>query len=63
MLPVWFVGPSRTRPGVVWWGLIIIWDNRCVLHRAMPYDTARYKRLMQRTAVSGEAAGAAAARV
>src|SRR5215468_4326288 len=25
-------------------GDLIIWDNRCVLHRAMPYDTARYKR-------------------
>ncbi len=35
---------------------LIIWDNRCVLHRATPFDTARYKRLMQRTTVSGDPA-------
>jgi len=35
-------------------GDLIVWDNRCVLHRATPYDTARYKRLMQRTTVSGD---------
>ena len=33
---------------------LIVWDNRCVLHRATPYDTARYHRLMQRTTVSGD---------
>jgi len=44
-------------------GDLIIWDNRCVLHRATSYDTARYKRLMQRTTVSGDPAEAAAARV
>jgi alpha-ketoglutarate-dependent 2,4-dichlorophenoxyacetate dioxygenase len=37
-------------------GDLVIWDNRCVLHRATPYDTARYKRLMQRTTVSGDPA-------
>jgi alpha-ketoglutarate-dependent 2,4-dichlorophenoxyacetate dioxygenase len=37
-------------------GDLVIWDNRCVLHRATPYDTTRYKRLMQRTTVSGEPA-------
>ena len=37
-------------------GDLIIWDNRCVLHRATPYDTTRYKRLMQRTTVSGNPA-------
>jgi alpha-ketoglutarate-dependent 2,4-dichlorophenoxyacetate dioxygenase len=35
-------------------GDLIIWDNRCVLHRATPFDTTRYKRLMQRTTVSGD---------
>jgi alpha-ketoglutarate-dependent 2,4-dichlorophenoxyacetate dioxygenase len=35
-------------------GDLVVWDNRCVLHRATPYDTARYKRLMQRTTVSGD---------
>jgi len=37
-------------------GDLIVWDNRCVLHRATPYDTTRYKRLMQRTTVSGDRA-------
>lgn len=37
-------------------GDLIIWDNRCVLHRATPFDTTRYKRLMQRTTVSGDPA-------
>ncbi len=37
-------------------GDLIIWDNRCVLHRATPFDTARHKRLMQRTTVSGDPA-------
>jgi len=37
-------------------GDLVIWDNRCVLHRATPYDTARHKRLMQRTTVSGDPA-------
>ena len=37
-------------------GDLVIWDNRCVLHRATPYDTTRHKRLMQRTTVSGDPA-------
>jgi len=37
-------------------GDLIIWDNRCVLHRATPFDTTRHKRLMQRTTVSGDPA-------
>ena len=37
-------------------GDLVIWDNRCVLHRATPFDTTRHKRLMQRTTVSGEPA-------
>jgi alpha-ketoglutarate-dependent 2,4-dichlorophenoxyacetate dioxygenase len=32
----------------------VIWDNRAVLHRATPYDTVRYRRLMQRTTVGGD---------
>jgi alpha-ketoglutarate-dependent 2,4-dichlorophenoxyacetate dioxygenase len=35
-------------------GDLVVWDNRCVLHRATPYDTVRFKRLMQRTTVSGD---------
>lgn len=36
-------------------GDIVIWDNRAVLHRATAYDTVKYKRLMQRTTVAGDA--------
>ena len=39
-------------------GELVVWDNRCVLHRATPYDTVRYKRLMQRTTISGDPAEA-----
>jgi alpha-ketoglutarate-dependent 2,4-dichlorophenoxyacetate dioxygenase len=35
-------------------GDLIVWDNRCVLHRATPYDTTRFKRLMQRTTIGGD---------
>jgi alpha-ketoglutarate-dependent 2,4-dichlorophenoxyacetate dioxygenase len=42
-------------------GDLVIWDNRCVLHRATPYDTNRYKRLMQRTTISGDPAEPAVA--
>jgi alpha-ketoglutarate-dependent 2,4-dichlorophenoxyacetate dioxygenase len=37
-------------------GDLIVWDNRCVLHRATPYDTTNHRRLMQRTTVSGDPA-------
>jgi alpha-ketoglutarate-dependent 2,4-dichlorophenoxyacetate dioxygenase len=37
-------------------GDLVVWDNRCVLHRATPFDSVRYKRLMQRTTVSGDPA-------
>ena len=35
-------------------GDLLIWDNRCLLHRATAYDTMKYKRLMQRTTVGGD---------
>ena len=35
-------------------GDLVVWDNRCVLHRATPYDTTRFKRLMQRTTIGGD---------
>lgn len=31
----------------------VIWDNRCVLHRGTPYDSAKYRRVMHRTTVAG----------
>ena len=48
-----------TRPALCYrhgWreGDLVVWDNRAVLHRATPYDTVRYRRLMQRTTVSGD---------
>ena len=36
-------------------GDLVIWDNRSILHRATAYDTIRYKRLMQRTTIGGDA--------
>jgi len=41
-------------------GDAVVWDNRCVLHRATPYDTARHQRLMQRTTIGGDPAEPAA---
>ncbi|MEX2221349.1 MAG: TauD/TfdA family dioxygenase [Candidatus Rokuibacteriota bacterium] len=37
-------------------GDLVVWDNRCVLHRATPYDAALHQRLMQRTTVGGDPA-------
>ncbi|SJZ74445.1 alpha-ketoglutarate-dependent 2,4-dichlorophenoxyacetate dioxygenase [Enhydrobacter aerosaccus] len=36
-------------------GDVVVWDNRAVLHRATYYDAVKYKRLMQRTTISGDA--------
>ncbi|HEU4368757.1 MAG TPA: TauD/TfdA family dioxygenase [Methylomirabilota bacterium] len=32
---------------------LVMWDNRCLLHRAIPYDYARYRRVLRRTTVAG----------
>jgi len=47
-----------TRPELVYthkWraGDLVIWDNRCTMHRATDYDAARYPRAMHRTTVAG----------
>lgn len=34
-------------------GDMLIWDNRCVLHRGKPYDADRYRRRMHQTRVAG----------
>lgn len=34
-------------------GDLVIWDNRCLLHRGRPYDADRYRRLMRQTRVCG----------
>ena len=31
----------------------VIWDNRCVLHRATAYESEKYRRVMRRTTVAG----------
>jgi taurine dioxygenase len=36
-------------------GDVLVWDNRCTLHRATPYDKTKYSRLVHRTWVRGEA--------
>ena len=36
-------------------GDLVIWDNRCTLHTATPYDTAKYSRTLYRTQVKGDA--------
>jgi alpha-ketoglutarate-dependent 2,4-dichlorophenoxyacetate dioxygenase len=48
-----------TRPECVFqhrwkqWDLVM-WDNRCVLHRGRPWDAKAYKRVMRRTTIAGE---------
>src|SRR5262249_31091602 len=47
-----------TRPELVYthtWevGDLVMWDNRCVLHRGRPWDENRYRRVMHRTTVAG----------
>lgn len=43
-----FVHTHRWTPGD-----LVMWDNRCVLHRGRPWDEARHRRVMQRTTVAG----------
>src|SRR5262245_869256 len=33
---------------------LVMWDNRCVLHRGRLWDSERYKRVMRRTTVAGD---------
>jgi alpha-ketoglutarate-dependent 2,4-dichlorophenoxyacetate dioxygenase len=48
-----------TRPECVFqhrwrqWDLVM-WDNRCVLHRGRPWDAQAYRRVMRRTTIAGE---------
>jgi len=34
-------------------GDLVMWDNRVLLHRAIPYDYARFRRVLRRTTVAG----------
>ncbi len=52
-----------TRPEIAWahrWrpGDLVLWDNRCTMHRRDPFDAAS-RRVMHRTQVKGEAPPAA----
>lgn len=49
---------TATRPDRVYthrWrvGDLVMWDNRCMLHRGRPWDESRYRRVMHRTTVAG----------
>ena len=35
-------------------GDLVIWDNRCTMHCATPYDDNKYRRVMHRTTVRGD---------
>ncbi len=34
---------------------LVVWDNRCLMHRATPYDTANERRVIRRCTVIGDA--------
>ena len=35
-------------------GDLVMWDNRCLLHRALPHDgMGRHRRVLHRTVVTG----------
>jgi alpha-ketoglutarate-dependent 2,4-dichlorophenoxyacetate dioxygenase len=50
---------AATRPELVYrhrWqpGDLVMWDNRCMLHRGRPWDESKYRRVMHRTTVAGD---------
>ena len=55
---------TATAPDLVYthrWraGDLVMWDNRCMLHRGRPWDESRYRRVMHRTTVAGDGPTAA----
>ena len=34
---------------------LVMWDNRCTMHRGLPYDDLKYRRDMHRTTVADRA--------
>ena len=34
-------------------GDLVMWDNRCCLHRGRPWNKGKYRRVMHRTTVAG----------
>ena len=50
---------AATQPDAVYthrWraGDLVMWDNRCMLHRGRPWDESKYRRVMHRTTVAGD---------
>ena len=33
---------------------LVVWDNRCCLHRGRPWDAAKHRRIMRRTTIAGD---------
>ena len=57
-------GRYATRPEFAWdnvWrvGDLVLWDNRCTMHRRDPFDAAA-RRIMHRTQIKGETPGVSA---
>ena len=44
-------------------GDAVMWDNRCTLHRATPFDKTKYKRKLHRTTIAGKAPDSGFARM
>jgi alpha-ketoglutarate-dependent 2,4-dichlorophenoxyacetate dioxygenase len=44
-------------------GDLVMWDDRCTMHRGRPYDEMRYRRVMHRATVSDEVNTVEAARI
>ncbi|HKI97918.1 MAG TPA: TauD/TfdA family dioxygenase [bacterium] len=53
-LNAWSTQPRYVYRHVWREGDLVMWDNRCVLHRGRPFDRERHRRLMHRTTVAGD---------
>lgn len=53
-LTEWAVQPQFTYRHKWRVGDLVMWDNRCTMHRAMPYELADARRVLQRTTVVGD---------
>ena len=46
--------PERVYRHVWRVGDLVMWDNRCMLHRGRPWDGSKHRRVMHRTTVAGD---------
>lgn len=53
-LTEWAIQPQFTYRHKWTVGDLVMWDNRCTMHRAMPYELAGVRRVLQRTTVVGD---------